>query len=56
MKIEIINKLEQQIRDNGPSILTGFGVVGLISTVGLAIKATHDFDKEENKTNEEKVK
>ena len=56
MKIEIINKLQQQLRDNGPSILTGLGVVGLISTVGLAIKATHDFDKEEHKTNVEKVK
>ena len=56
MKIEIINKLEQQIRENGPSILTGLGVVGLVSTVGLAIKATHDFDKEENKTKEDKFK
>ena len=56
MKIEIINELEQQIRENGPSILTGLGVVGLISTVGLAIKATHDFDKEENKTKEDKFK
>ena len=56
MKIEIINKLEQQIRENGPSILTGLGVVGLVSTVGLAIKATHDFDKDENKTKEDKFK
>ena len=56
MQIEIINKLEQQIRENGPSILTGLGVVGLVSTVGLAIKATHDFDKEENKTKEDKFK
>jgi hypothetical protein len=56
MKLEIMNKLEQQIRENGPSILTGLGVVGLVSTVGLAIKATHDFDKEENKTKEEKYK
>lgn len=56
MKMEIIKKLEQQIRDNGPSILTGLGVVGLVSTVGLAIKATHDFDKEENKTKKETVK
>ena len=56
MKIEIINKLEQQIRENGPSILTGLGVVGLVSTVGLAIKATHDFDKDKHKNNKEKVK
>ena len=56
MKIEIINKLEEQIRENGPSILTGLGVVGLVSTVGLAIKATHDFVKEEFKTTEEKYK
>ena len=56
MKIEIIEKLEKGIRDNGPSILTVLGVVGLVSTVGLAIKATRDFDKEENKTKEEKVK
>lgn len=56
MKIEIINKLEKGIRDNGPSILTGLGVVGLVSTVGLAIKATRDFDKEEHKTNEQKFK
>lgn len=46
MKMEIINKLEKEIRENGPSILTGLGVVGLVSTVGLAIKATHDFDKD----------
>jgi predicted alpha/beta hydrolase family esterase len=56
MKNEIINKVEEKIRENGPSILTGLGVIGLISTVGLAIKATHDFDKEENKTKEDKVK
>lgn len=56
MKNEIINKLEEGIRDNGPSILTGLGVIGLVSTVGLAIKATHDFDKEKKKTKEDKVK
>ena len=56
MKMEIINKLEKEIRDNGPSILTGLGVVGLVSTVGSAIKATRDFDKEEHKTKEEKFK
>ena len=56
MKLEIINKLEKEIRDNGPSILTGLGVVGLVSTVGLAIKATHDFDGEEHKTKEGKYK
>lgn len=53
---EIIKNLEEKIRENGPSILTGLGVVGLVSTVGLAIKATHDFDKEEYKTNEDKIK
>lgn len=56
MKIEMIDKLEKGIRDNGPSILTGLGVVGLVSTVALAIKATHDFDKEEYKTNEDRIK
>lgn len=56
MKIEIIDKLGEQIRENGPSILTGLGVIGLVSTVGLAIKATHDFDSEEHKNNKEKFK
>lgn len=56
MKLEIINKLEEKIRDNGPSILTGLGVIGLISTVGLAIKATHEFDKEKYETTEKKFK
>ena len=55
MKIEIMNKIEEQIRDNGPSILTGLGVVGLVSTVGLAIKATMDFDKD-TETKEHKFK
>lgn len=40
--MKYLNKINYRIDKNSPEILTAFGVVGLLMSVGLAIKATID--------------
>ena len=37
---EPVEKLTKMLTENSPTILTVFGSVGLVTTVGLAIRAT----------------
>lgn len=44
---KILTTLNDNIKKNIPTILSSLGVVGLFASVGLTVKATKDYDKDE---------
>lgn len=43
--LEVLTKTGKIVERNSPTILTFLGVSGLVTTIGLTIKATHEVDK-----------